>query len=69
LAFKIVALVILAVLLLFPAARMLAFLRRDKQSMDPTLREGPRQMVEQILILVLVLAFLSFAVLMHIAPF
>jgi hypothetical protein len=69
LAIQIVALILIAVLLLFPAARMLRFLRRQKQSGDPILKEAPRQMVEQILILVLVLALLTVAVLMHFAPF
>jgi hypothetical protein len=57
------------VLLLFPAARTLVFLRGDKRSSHPVLREGPGQMVEQILIPVLVLAFLTIAVLMHFRPF
>ncbi len=56
-------------LLLFPAARMLRFLKRDKQSAAPIVKDGPRQMVEQILILLLVLASLTVAVLMHFAPF
>lgn len=66
---QIVALILIAVLLLFPAARTLGFLRSDKRSSHPVLREGPGQMVEQILIPVLVLAFLTIAVLMHFRPF
>jgi uncharacterized membrane protein len=69
LTFQIVALILIAVLLLFPAARMLAFLRSDKQSRNPVFREGPGQMLEQILIPALVLAFLTVAVLMHFWPF
>lgn len=63
------ALVLIAALLLFPAARTLRFLRGDKQSVDPILQEAPRQLVEQILILVLVVVALTVAVLMHFAPF
>lgn len=66
---QIVALILIGVLLLFPAARMLRFLRREKRSADPILKEGSRQMVEQILVLVLVLVGLTVAVLMHFAPF
>lgn len=66
---QIVALVVIAVLLLFPAARMLSFLRREMHNAEPILKDGPRQMVDQILVLILVLAFLAVAVLMHIAPF
>jgi uncharacterized membrane protein YidH (DUF202 family) len=69
LAIQIVALIVIAALLLFPAARMLRFLRREKQIDDPILKEAPRQMVEQILVLVLVLAVLTVAFLMHFAPF
>jgi uncharacterized membrane protein YidH (DUF202 family) len=69
LAIQIVALILIAVLLLFPAARMLRFLRREKQSTDSIPKEAPRQMVEQILVLVLVLALLTVAVLMHFEPF
>ena len=68
-ALQIVALILIAVLLLFPAARTLGFLRSDKQSRHPVLGEAPGQMVEQILIPVLVLAFLTIAVLMHFRPF
>ena len=68
-ALQILALLLLAVLLLFPAARMLRFLRRARQAGDPTLKEGMRQSIEQILVLVLVLGFLTVAVLMHFAPF
>ncbi len=68
-ALQIVALILIAALLLFPAARMLRFLRREKQSADPILKDEPRQMIEQILILVLVLLGLTVAVLMHFAPF
>lgn len=69
LALQIFALILIAGLLLFPAARMLRFLRREKQSADSILKAAPSQIVEQILILVLVLAFLSFAVLRHFTPF
>lgn len=68
-AIQIVALVLIAALLLFPAARMLRFLRRENQRADPILQEAPRQLVEQILILVLVVVALTVAVLMHFAPF
>ena len=68
-ALRLAALILLAVLLLFPAARMLRFLLRLEQSSDPILKEAPRQMVEQILVLILVLAALAVAVLMHFAPF
>ena len=68
-AIQIVALILIALLLLFPAARMLRFLRREKRSVDPILKVAPRQMVEQILVLVLVLGFLTVAVLMHFTPF
>ncbi len=66
---QILALVLIAALLLVPAARMLRFLRRDKQQTNPILKEAPRQMVEQILVLVLVVVFLAVAVWMHIGPF
>lgn len=66
---QIVALAVIAVLLLFPAARMLGFLRRETRNTEPILKDGPRQMVDQILVLILVLAFLTIAFLMHIAPF
>lgn len=68
-ALRIVALILIALLLLFPAARMLGFLRSDKQSRHPILREGSSQIVEQAVIPVLVLAFLTVAVLMHFWPF
>ncbi len=48
---------------------MLRALRRAKRTGDPLLREGPGQMLEQILILVLVMAALTVGVLMHFAPF
>jgi hypothetical protein len=48
---------------------MLRFLRREKRSADPILKVAPRQMVEQILVLVLVLGLLTVAVLMHFTPF
>ncbi len=69
LALQILALVLIAALLLLPAARMLRFLRRDKQQTDPILREAPRQMVEQIVVLALVVLFLAVAVMMHLGPF
>ena len=69
LALQILALVLIAALLLFPAARMLRILRLDKQQTDPILKEAPRQMVEQILVLVLVVVFLAVAVWMHLGPF
>ena len=68
-AIQIVALVLIALLLLLPAARMLRFLRREKRSAFPILKEAPRQMVEQILVLVLVIGLLTVAVLMHFTPF
>lgn len=68
-ALQIVALILIAVLLLFPAARMLGFLRGDRRSANPVLRESPGQLIDQILIPVLVLAFLTVAVLMHFRPF
>ena len=66
---QIVALLFISVLLLFPAVRMLRALRRAKRTGDPLLSEGPRQLMEQILVLVLVLAALAVGVLMHFAPF
>ena len=68
-ALQIVALIVIAMLLLFPAAGMLGFLRSDRQSRNPIFTAEPGQMVEQILIPILVLAFLTVAVLMHFRPF
>ena len=66
---QIVALLLISVLLLFPAVRMLRALRRARRTGDPLFREGPKQLLEQILILVLLLAVLTVGVLMHFAPF
>ena len=68
-ALQVVALILLAVLLLIPAAGMLGFLRSDRQSSHPIFRQGPGQLIEQILIPILVLAVLAVAVLMHFWPF
>ena len=68
-AFRIVALILIAVLLLFPAARTLRFFWREKRSADPKVKERLRQMVEQFVVLVLALALLAVAVMLHFAPF
>jgi hypothetical protein len=68
-ALQIVALILIAVLLLFPAARMFGFLRSDRRSQNPVLPQGFGQLIDQFLIPILVLAFLTIAVLMHFGPF
>ncbi len=68
-ALQIAALLVIAALLLFPAVRVLRILRRGKSRGDPLLKEGPGQMMEQILVLVLLLVALAVGVLMHFAPF
>ena len=66
---QILVLVLIAALLIVPAARVLRLLRRDPEQTDPIMREAPRQLIEQIVILVLVVAFLTVAFLMHLGPF
>ena len=66
---QILALLVISVLLLFPAVQMLRAVRRAKRKGDPLGGEGPGQMLEQIFVLVLLLAALTVGVLMHFAPF
>ena len=74
-AVRILALVIIAVLVLFPTWSVLRRLRRASSvhgaddSSHRVLREAPRQLVVEIVVLVLFLAALAIAVLMHAGPF
>ena len=73
--FQIVALIIIAILVLFPALYALRRLRQTRASArtdaatDRFLREAPRQLTSEIILLLLILAALAVAVLMRIGPF
>lgn len=73
--FQILALILIAVLVLIPAWGWLQALRRVGKIhaadtvTDRFLRDAPRQMVSEIIVLVLLLAALAIAVLMHAGPF
>jgi hypothetical protein len=75
LTFQILALTIIAILVLFPAWSLLHGLRRAGKAheadaaTDRFLRDALRQMVSEIVVLVLFLAALAIAVLMHAGPF
>jgi len=72
---QVVALIIIAILVLFPAWHALYRLRRapTTSKTDPAtdrfLRDAPRQLASEIFLLVLILAALAIAVLMRIGPF
>ena len=73
--FQILALIIIAFLVLFPVASVLHDLRRARRMQgadvrwDPLLRDAPRELVSEIVVLALFLSVLAIAVLMHAGPF
>ena len=67
--FRIVALSLIAALLLVPAIAALRYVRRVGLERDKLLGDAPRQIIEQIVVLVLLLACLAIAVAFHIGPF
>jgi len=73
--FRILALTLIAVLVLFPAWSLLHGLRRAGKMdaadavTDRFLRDAPRQLVSEIIMLALFLTALAIAVLMHAGPF
>ena len=73
--FRILALTIIAILVLSPAWSLLHRLRRAGKMhpadalTDRFLRDAPRQLVSEIVVLALFLAALAIAVLMHAGPF
>jgi len=75
LTFQILALIIIAVLVLYPACRGLQGLRRATRAhagdapADRLLRQAPRQLLSEIVVLALFLAALAVAVLLHVGPF
>lgn len=68
-ALQILALVLITALLLLPAARVLRFVRNGARKTDPMLKDASRQLADEILVLILIVAFLAVAFSMHIGPF
>jgi hypothetical protein len=69
LAFRIIALSLIAALLLVPAVSTLRYMRRVGLDRDKLLRDAPRQIIEQIVVLVFLLVCLAIAMVFHIGPF
>jgi hypothetical protein len=72
---RILALTLIGILVLFPAWSLLHRLRRAGKMgaaddvTDRFLRDAPRQLVSELIVLTLFLAALTIAVLMHAGPF